>query len=172
MRGERRRTLKARRAFKQNIPVRFDVQARPFGAAFIVAKRRYLRITADVLYPCRTIHCDVANCINVHPINGLRAVFALVPILPAAAGVLGEVKMSKIEYRVRPVTRYVVTKHEKLDNGSGSLRTLGMYDNPDMAQEVAYALCQADHERLGYPPGDMRIIYPQSPTGFSPPRET
>jgi hypothetical protein len=68
--------------------------------------------------------------------------------------------METIEYRVRPVTRYVVTRYEASGNGAG-VRTLGEYDNQMVAQEVGYALCKAEHERLGYPPGDMRIIYPQ-----------
>jgi hypothetical protein len=68
--------------------------------------------------------------------------------------------MENIEYRVRPVTRYVVTRYEKVDEGSGGVRTLGEYDNQEVAQEVGYALCKAEHERLGWAPGDPRIIYP------------
>ena len=70
--------------------------------------------------------------------------------------------MENIEYRVRPVTRYVVTRYEdQMENGTASVRTLGEYDNQQVAQEVGYALCKAEHERLGWPPGDMRILYPQ-----------
>lgn len=66
-----------------------------------------------------------------------------------------------IEYRVRPVTRYVVTKYEQNEvEKSGSVRMLGEYDNEYIAQEVAYALCKADHERTGWSPGDTRIKYP------------
>ena len=65
----------------------------------------------------------------------------------------------KVEYRVRPVTRYVVTRYEEEING-GSVRTIGEYGNLYVAQEVGYALCKAEHERLGYAPGDMRIKYP------------
>ena len=74
----------------------------------------------------------------------------------------------KIEYRVRPVTRYIVTRYEEFESGitesrvvGGSCETRGEYDNERLAYEVGYALARADHERLGYPPGDMRIIYPE-----------
>jgi hypothetical protein len=70
--------------------------------------------------------------------------------------------VENIEYRVRPVTRYIVTRYESQnEEGSGSIRTMGEYDNHTVAHEVGYALCKAEHERLGWAPGDMRIIYPQ-----------
>ena len=64
-----------------------------------------------------------------------------------------------IEYKVRPVTRYVVTRFE---SGAGSAQQ-GEFDNADSAHAVAYALCRAEHERLGWPVGDERIQYPQLP---------
>ena len=68
--------------------------------------------------------------------------------------------IEKIEYRVRPVTRYIVTRYE--DGGDGpSIRERGEYDNAETAHAVGYALAKAEHERLGFPPGDMRIIYPE-----------
>jgi len=67
--------------------------------------------------------------------------------------------MEKIEYRVRPVTRFVVTRYEESDQCGGS-KVLGEYDNKEVAYGVGYALCKAEHDRLGYAPGDMRIIYP------------
>lgn len=70
--------------------------------------------------------------------------------------------MENIEYRVRPVTRYVVTRYEdQKEAGTASIRTMGEYDNQMIAQEVGYALCKSEHERLGLAPGDTRIIYPQ-----------
>lgn len=69
----------------------------------------------------------------------------------------------KIEYKVRPVTRYVVTRFEDLQNGETACIGRGEYDNADMAYEVGYALAREEHERLGYPEGDMRIIYPEHP---------
>lgn len=72
--------------------------------------------------------------------------------------------MDKIEYRVRPVTRYVVTRfHSESGEGRGGCGSsvMGEYDNQQMAYEVGYALCKAEHDRLGFPPGDERITYPQ-----------
>jgi hypothetical protein len=75
-----------------------------------------------------------------------------------------------IEYRVRPVTRYIVTRFERgADNPGGTTRnvssatTQGEFDNADTAYDVAYALCRQDHERKGWMPGDERIQYPQHP---------
>lgn len=65
-----------------------------------------------------------------------------------------------IEYKVRPVTRYVVTRFERTGE-SGSSGQQGEFDNAGTAFAVAYALCRADHERLGWPLGDERIQYPQ-----------
>jgi hypothetical protein len=64
-----------------------------------------------------------------------------------------------IEYRVRPVTRYVVTRFEMGAN-TGASTTHGEFDNAEVAHEVGYALCKAEHDRLGWPIGDMRIKYP------------
>jgi hypothetical protein len=69
----------------------------------------------------------------------------------------------KVEYRIKPVTRYVITKYHEAGNGLGSVSTIGEYNNPDVAYEVGYALCKAEHDQLGYEPGDMRVIYPQHP---------
>lgn len=69
--------------------------------------------------------------------------------------------LGKLEYRVRPVTRYVVTRYEESASGrSGGSSQCGEYDNADIAHEVAYALCKQEHDRLGLPPGDERIQYP------------
>jgi hypothetical protein len=70
--------------------------------------------------------------------------------------------MEKIEYRVRSVTRYVVTRfHESVGEGTGSSSVVGEYGNTDIAYSVAYALCKEEHNRLGYPLGDERIVYPK-----------
>lgn len=70
----------------------------------------------------------------------------------------------KIEYRVRPVTRHVVTRwYEDEEGRLGGVETKGEFDNADTAYQVAYALCRDEHERLGYPIGDERIQYPQVP---------
>lgn len=70
--------------------------------------------------------------------------------------------VNKIEYRVRPVTRFIVTRyHGGVEHGCSGTR--GEFDNADTAYEVAYALCNAEHCRLGWPLGDERIKYPQHP---------
>lgn len=70
--------------------------------------------------------------------------------------------MEKVEYRVRPVTRYIVTRYESTENSAGC-DPLGEFDNADTAQAVGYALCRAEHERLGWPLDDDRIQYPRHP---------
>lgn len=78
--------------------------------------------------------------------------------------------MKTIEYRVRPVTRYIVTRFESEtheDGGdSGGSSAHGTFDNNYVAQEVAYALCKAEHDRLGWAPGDPRMIYPEMSPGL------
>jgi len=71
-----------------------------------------------------------------------------------------------IEYKVRPVTRYNVTRFKESDEDiAGNKRSgssvVGTYDNEDVAHEVGYALCKAEHDRLGWPIGDERIQYPR-----------
>jgi hypothetical protein len=73
-----------------------------------------------------------------------------------------------IEYRVREITRYIVTRYETSGpddegKGSGSVTTVGEYANADMAYEVGYAVCKAEHDRLGFPIDDARIQYPRHP---------
>lgn len=67
-----------------------------------------------------------------------------------------------IQYQVRPVTRFIVTRYETGPEG-GSISERGEYNNADVAYEVAYALCKRDHEVTGYPIGDDRIQYPRHP---------
>lgn len=68
--------------------------------------------------------------------------------------------MDQIEYRVKPVTRYVITRFHRLGHSAGS-ESKGEFDNADVAYDVGYALCRAEHETLGWPPGDERIQYPR-----------
>lgn len=67
--------------------------------------------------------------------------------------------VKKIEYRVRPVSRYVVTRYHEIGHGAG-VDGKGEFDNEETAFAVAYALCKEEQERLGLPPGDERIKYP------------
>lgn len=78
-----------------------------------------------------------------------------------------------IEYRVRPVTRYIITRFESAASASGDTEASGdiagqsqhkgEHDNADVAYEIAYALAKHDHELKGWPPGDERIQYPRHP---------
>lgn len=72
----------------------------------------------------------------------------------------------KVEYRVRPITRYIVTRYAQTIEidpsgacGSES-STRGTYDNAEIAHEVAYALCKAEHDASGEELGSMNFIYP------------
>lgn len=58
-----------------------------------------------------------------------------------------------IEYKVREVKRYIVTRFE---NGS---KEIGEYENKEQAYDVAYSMAFREREELGYPPGDERIIF-------------
>lgn len=73
--------------------------------------------------------------------------------------------VKKIEYRVREVKRYHVTRYYQGHSSEGGVETKGEYDNPDVAHEVAYALCKAEHDRLGFPLDDERIQYPKRMEG-------
>lgn len=70
----------------------------------------------------------------------------------------------QIEYRIKPVTRYIVTRHESGDHSIGSEQIGNEYDTADVAYQVGYAVCKVEHERLGWPIDDMRIQYPRDPS--------
>ena len=74
---------------------------------------------------------------------------------------------TKVEYRVKKTTRYIVTRFSETDNARGATQK-GEYDNEEVAHEVAYALCRAEHEQLGWPIGDERIQYPRRDEGQTP----
>lgn len=75
---------------------------------------------------------------------------------------------TKIEYRVRPVTRYIVTRFEQefdpagVCASSGRSTQHGEFDSVGTAYAVSYALCKAEHDRLGWPLDDERISYPEN----------
>ena len=66
-----------------------------------------------------------------------------------------------IEYRVKPVTRYIVTRFESRENDSGGVRSLGEFPTYQQAYDVGYALAKSEHEQRGWEPGDMRMRYPE-----------
>lgn len=73
---------------------------------------------------------------------------------------------TRIEYRVIPTTRYIITRYssESGPHGeSGGCEGRGEYSNADVAYDVAYALARAEHERMGWPIEDERIKYPEHP---------
>lgn len=80
-----------------------------------------------------------------------------------------EIMPKQVQYRLRTVTRYVVTRYESEvseDRRSGTVGTSeqrGEYDNAATAYAVAYALCKAEHDAAGAPPGSMDFIYPEEP---------
>lgn len=74
----------------------------------------------------------------------------------------------ELEYRVRPVTRYIVTRYtnpsanEPNVAGSGKTETKGEFDSKETAEAVAYALCKQEHEAKGWQIDDPRIQYPET----------
>lgn len=72
----------------------------------------------------------------------------------------------KVEYRVKPVTRYIVTRFHDEGN-TGGVEQRGEYDNGEIAYAVAYALCKAEHDKSGEPIDSMAFIYPEHPAGVT-----
>jgi len=65
-----------------------------------------------------------------------------------------------VEYRVRPVTRFIVTRWFG-DDRSGGCAPRGEFERAEVAYEVAYALCKAEHDASGEPVNSMNFIYPK-----------
>jgi len=67
--------------------------------------------------------------------------------------------MRTVEFRVRPVTRWVVTRYEgDPTSGSGSLETLGEYSNEWYAKRVKDAL--ESHEKEHPPVYESLPLHP------------
>ena len=67
----------------------------------------------------------------------------------------------QIEYRVRKVDRYIVTRFARTElHPNGISETQGEYDHSLMAENIAYALARQEHNALGWPMDDPRIRYP------------
>lgn len=79
------------------------------------------------------------------------------------------------EYRIRPVTRFIVTKADWVERSNGTVsastaRQLGPeYANEEIAYEVAYALARQESERLECGLADDRVIYPTRPSEINTP---
>ncbi len=84
-------------------------------------------------------------------------------VIPHAAPAKDAETINRIEYRIRKVTRYILTRYEETTNGGGVQQIGGEYDNPQMAYEIGYAMAKLDHDRQGWPVGDDRIKYPEDP---------
>jgi hypothetical protein len=65
------------------------------------------------------------------------------------------------QFKVRAITRYLVTSFHQTPDGKSDGRGHGEFENADTAYQVAYALCRQKHEELGYAPGDERVLYPE-----------
>ncbi len=65
-----------------------------------------------------------------------------------------------VEYKVRSITRYAVTRYCRDADGKGCSSEVGQYPTFEMAYEVGCALAKGEQERLGLPPGDMGVIFP------------
>lgn len=65
-----------------------------------------------------------------------------------------------IEFRVKSVERFIVTRHEDGPTASGAQQKGPEYASFDTAYEVATALARQEQEKLGLPPGDMGVIFP------------
>ena len=55
-----------------------------------------------------------------------------------------ESEMKTIEYRVRPVTRYIVTRFEAHGSSEGASSYMGELDSEHLAQRVAAALVASE----------------------------
>lgn len=65
-----------------------------------------------------------------------------------------------IEYRLKRVERFIVTKHEDHGETSSSRQVGKEYDKFDTAYEVAAALARSDQDRLGLAPGEDGVVFP------------
>lgn len=61
-----------------------------------------------------------------------------------------------VEYRVRPVTRHIVTRYE---DGVGSTQ-IGEYPSAEVAHSVGHALCDAERIKAGAPLDSPAFVYP------------
>ncbi len=75
----------------------------------------------------------------------------------------GQPDWGTISYTVTPGPQYAVERHGETPDGQTSCKRFAAYMDPDTAYEVAYALCEREHDVLGYPKEDNRIQYPERP---------
>lgn len=66
--------------------------------------------------------------------------------------------MRFVEYRVRPVTRYIITRFEDGGGGKCASTCLGEHDSEDTAFSVALALCSGEEAKGEL--GEVTFHYP------------
>ncbi len=79
------------------------------------------------------------------------------------------IQSGRVEFRVREVTRYIVTRHDertadaqgKLGTSPSSTREMGEFDNYNIAFDVAQALARAETTYRGVPIDHDSVIYPK-----------
>lgn len=78
-----------------------------------------------------------------------------------------------IQYKVKPITRYIVTRYQNGAN-TGSVTERGQFDSYDTAYDVAYAMCKLEHDMAGTGPDDADFQYPRhkSDEGATPCQES
>lgn len=78
--------------------------------------------------------------------------------------------MRTVEYRVRPVTRYVVTRYQTDTEGACGCEAMGEFDNEVKASNAVLAF--GDSETIDAQPADVVITNrPNTPPGFEQRRE-
>lgn len=71
--------------------------------------------------------------------------------------------IGKIEYQVRPITRFIVTRYVAGDDMSPSCSEVkGEYDNEQLAFEIGTALAKDERLRRGWALDDGRMVFPKS----------
>lgn len=70
-----------------------------------------------------------------------------------------------IEYRVREIKRFIVTRYEQTA-GNGVSSVAGEFDNSESAYRSAYAMAFAEREEAGLPPGDPSIQFPATSPAY------
>jgi len=74
--------------------------------------------------------------------------------------------MKTIEYRVRPVTRYIVTRFESEDR-MGASSSCGEFDREDEALRVGFAAAKMDQEHYRFDHNQAEVIFPDLPEGWT-----
>lgn len=79
-----------------------------------------------------------------------------------------------IQYKVKPITRYIVTRFERSGQSGTAVTERGQFDSYDTAYDVAYAMCKLEHDMAGTGPDDADFQYPRhkSDEGATPCQES